>query len=398
MLETKYKESLINNINIFCKNINCLNCGGSYDYQTFACCYCGRFNEDLKRSYEVVLSIIPLLNKDNIDKELTLYLYKLTSSSDIFNNALGQFDLTKEAKNIIKELESTNEYNGLDVKLLDCIFSNDNFIDIDNVLRDVILRNVILRKNTLSKELIEKVVNHLVLADTRKINKDSKFYVQNLRENEEGVAFHYYVYLNREVMDDFYDKGNVMIFYVLPHEMQHTYRSYLESKGEITSIYDLLALKEHLLRKYNKNIYYNDKNYVKNLHEIEANIFSYQAGTNYLKSLGFKVDGADALKLSNLITNDLTSLEDPLREIDGNLVNINELFATYIKDKPDLFHKYPQLRYEFKEDNGRVIYKSYEELLDEYNFNNDENLDEIYLTFISNAKKRARIKDDEVKK
>ena len=398
MLEAKYKESLINNINTFCKNINCSNCGGSYDYQTFTCCYCGCFNGDLKSSYELILSIIPLLNKDNIDKELALYLYKLTNSSDIFNKTLEQLDLTKETKNIIKELESTDEYNDLDVKLLECIFSNDNFIGIDNVLRDVILRNVILRKNTLSKELIEKVVNHLVLAYIRKINKDSKFYVQNLRENEEGVAFHYYVYLNKEVMDEFYDKGSIAIFYVLPHEMQHTYRSYLESEGKFTSIYDLLALKEHLLRKYNKDIYYNDKNYVKNLHEIEANIFSYQAGTNYLKSLGFKVDDVDALKLSNLIVNDLTRLEDPLREIEGNLVNINELFATYIEDKPDLFHKYPQLRYEFKEDNGRVIYKSYEELIDEYNFNNDKNLDEIYLTFINNAKKRTRINVEEVKK
>lgn len=75
-------------------------------------------------------------------------------------------------------------------------------------------------------------------------------------------------------MNNFYDKGDISIFYVLPHEMMHTYRTYLESQGRVSSIYDILALKERLLREYNQDIYFNDKNYVKNLHEIEANVFS----------------------------------------------------------------------------------------------------------------------------
>ncbi len=40
MLDQNYKESLINNINIFCKNINCSNCGGTYNFQTFTCEFC----------------------------------------------------------------------------------------------------------------------------------------------------------------------------------------------------------------------------------------------------------------------------------------------------------------------------------------------------------------------
>ena len=194
MLNQNYKESLINSINIFCKNINCSNCGGTYNFQTFTCEYCGSFNEELKKSYLNISSIIPYLNKDNIDKEITLNLYKLINSGDIFNRVLEQFDLTKDTKNIIKELETKIEYNDLDVKLLECIFSNDIFLNLDNVLRDIILRNVILRKNNLSKELIEKVISHLVLSDTRKISKDSKFYIRNLGENVGGLASYYYVY------------------------------------------------------------------------------------------------------------------------------------------------------------------------------------------------------------
>ncbi len=392
MLNQNYKEILINSINIFCKDINCSNCGGTYNFQTFTCEYCGSFNEELKESYINISSIIPYLNKDNIDKEITLNLYKLINSSDIFNHVLEQFDLTKDTKNIIKELETKVEYNDLDVKLLECIFSNDIFLNLDNGLRDIILRNVILRKNSLSKDLIEKVISHLVLSDTRKISKDSRFYIRNLGDNIGGLASHYYVYLDKEVMDNFYDKGDILIFYVLPHEMMHTYRTYLESQGRVSSIYDILALKERLLRKYNQDIYF--KNYVKNLHEIEANVFSYRAGTNYLKSLGFEISEEAALDASNVVNNDLTRLDNPLREIDGEFVNINSLFANFIKDKIELFHKYPQLHYEFKEEDGQIVYKSKMELVDEMTLQNkDSNLDELYLDLIKNANDRESIKD-----
>lgn len=394
MLNQNYKDNLINSINIFCKNINCSSCGGTYNYQTFTCEYCGSFNEELKRSYDTISSLIPSLNKDNTDKEITLYLYKLTNSSNIFNHVLEWFDLAKDTKNIIKELETSCEYNDLDVKLLDCIFSNDIFLDIDNVLRDIILRNVILRKNSLSKELIEKVINHLVLSDTRKISKDSRFYIRNLGENVGGLASHCYVYLDKEVMDNFYDKGDISIFYVLPHEMMHTYRTYLESIGKVSSIYDILALKERLLRGYNQDIYFNDKNYIKNLHEIEANVFSYHAGTNYLRSLGFEISEEAALKLSGVINNDLTRLDNPLREIEGDLVNINDLFADFIKDKTALFYKYPQLHYEFKEENGCIVYKGKNELIDEMIFQDeDANTGEVYLSLIKNANDRENTKD-----
>lgn len=394
MLNQNYKDNLINSINIFCKNINCSSCGGTYNYQTFTYEYCGSFNEELKRSYDTISSLIPSLNKDNTDKEITLYLYKLTNSSNIFNHVLEWFDLAKDTKNIIKELETSCEYNDLDVKLLDCIFSNDIFLDIDNVLRDIILRNVILRKNSLSKELIEKVINHLVLSDTRKISKDSRFYIRNLGENVGGLASHCYVYLDKEVKDNFYDKGDISIFYVLPHEMMHTYRTYLESIGKVSSIYDILALKERLLRGYNQDIYFNDKNYIKNLHEIEANVFSYHAGTNYLRSLGFEISEEAALKLSGVINNDLTRLDNPLREIEGDLVNINDLFADFIKDKTALFYKYPQLHYEFKEENGCIVYKGKNELIDEMIFQDeDANMGEVYLSLIKNANDRENTKD-----
>lgn len=395
MLGIDYKNKLINSINVFCKNINCSNCGGTYNYQNFKCEYCSSFNSELKESYKILISIISNLKKDDLDKEVSLYLYKLAKSSNDFEYLFESFDLSKRTEDIIKNLEGVDEYSREDVKLLECIFNSDAFLDIDNVLRDIILRNVILRKNKLSKDLIEKVLSHLVLTETRKISKDSKFYISDLGDEINGTALYYYVHLDRDVMDAFYDNGNILVFYVLPHEIRHTYRTYFESQGMVTSIFDILALKEKLLRQYNQDIYFNNKNYVKSFREIESNVFSYYSGTKYLRSLGFEIDEKLALELSSLVNNDLTNLTDPLREIDGQIININELFSEFIKNQQQLFYKYPQLHYEFKEEDEKIVYKNLEELLDEFAFNKDKNLDEVYLKLIGNAIKREEVKNIE---
>ena len=59
-----------------------------------------------------------------------------------------------------------------------------------------------------------------------------------------------------------------------------------------------------------------------------------------------------------------------------------------------MFYKYPQLNYEFKEENGCIVYKSKNELVDEMMFQNkDTNIEEFYLSLIKNANDRESIKD-----
>ena len=400
MLNTRSKNELIDSINVFCKNFCCANCGGSYDFKTFTCLYCHTFNEDLKRSYENIVSIFSNLKDNDVDDEIFLYLYKLDKVC--LNNidfSLDKFNLDSKVKDIINRLEGTSQYSGDDIKLLEYIFSNDEFISIDFILRDKIIKNVILGKNNLSKSLIEKVISHLVLIETRKISKNSKFYIENLDDSTLGSAFYYFINLDRRIFDSFYENGDIRLFYVLPHEMQHVYRNYLESKGVVTSYLDLLALKEHLLRKeYNDEIYSKDQNYVKNLHEIEANIFSYYAGSNYLRSLGFDIKEEDAILASGIVNNDLVNFSNPLREIDGKLVDINNLFSDFIKNKKSLFLKFPQLHYEFKEEEGEIVYKSKEELVEEFMLNQDNSLEEIYLSLIRNAIDRESDKRFDSKK
>ena len=391
MLDINCKQNLIDSFNTYFNNSICKCCGGTYDYKTFNCRYCGDFNEKLKTSYENIDSLLSKLTKDDLDKKLYLYLYKASSINEDLKKEFAQFDVDIEVDKIINELQESSSYNKEDGKLIDFIFSDDLFLEKDKKLRDLILRNVILRKNTLSKEIIEKVVSHLVLSSTRKISKNSNFFISDLGEEISGSAFYYNICLDRKEMDSFYDNGDIQIFFTLFHEMSHIYRTYLESKGMVNSIYDLLALKERLLSKYSLDIYLNDNNYVKNLHEIEANVNSYYLAVNYLKSLGLEIDNEYALTLSSVVNNDLTNVADPFREIDGELVNINDLFKEFIEDRKDLLDKYPQLHYEFKEEDGKVVYKSKMELVDDYLLCDDNNLEELYLCLIDNAAKNEKM-------
>lgn len=396
MLNQNYKEILINSINVFCKNINCSNCNGTYNFQTFTCEYCGSFSEELKRSYENIVSIISSLNENDIDEELSLYLFGLAKNTKVFDELLNRLNFATKVDEVVHRLASSPSYNEEDVKLLEIIFSNDFFSNIDGNLRNRIIKDVILKKNTLSKELIEKVLSHFVLAYVNVLNMKVDFSIVDLGDKVHGDFFIDRLRLNEIDFDSFYNNGSSAIAYSLFHELYHAYKWYCKVNGIINNYIDLLSLKEEILiMHYNSSsLYDEDSNYIKNIEEISADAFSYDNTKKYLNSLGLEVDEVDAQVCSGIVYHDLESLGDPLRQLDGEFVNINDLFADFIKDRPDLFELFPGLRYEFKVEDGYVVYKSKMELLDELIFQNDSaKLDELYLPLIKNANDREKAKN-----
>lgn len=393
MLNQNYKESLINSINVFCKNINCSSCGGSYNFQTFTCEYCGSFNEELKRSYDSIVSIISSLNENDIDEELSLYLFDLAMNTKVFGELLNRLNFTAKVYEVLQRLSASPSYNEEDVKLIEIIFNRDSFSYIDTELRNKIIKDVLLKKNTLSKELIEKVLSHLVLGSANVLNMKINFFVANLGDKIGGDFALDKVSLNKTCFDAFYNNGSSFSLYILFHELYHAYKLYCNANGIINNYIDIMSIKETILVNFYNHSLYTGSNYNKNLEEILANVYSYNNTKKYLSFLGFEVDESYAQLCSGIVNNDLESLSDPLRKIDDKFVNINDLFAEFIYDRPDLFELYPGLRYEFKVEEGHVVYKGKMELVDELIFQNDNaKLDELYLTLIKNANDRENTK------
>ncbi len=393
MLNQNYKESLINSINVFCKNINCSSCGGSYNFQTFTCEYCGSFNEELKRSYDSIVSIISSLNENDIDEELSLYLLDLSMNTKVFGELLNRLNFTAKVDEVLQRLSASPSYNEEDVKLIEIIFNRDSFSYIDTELRNKIIKDVLLKKNTLSKELIEKVLSHLVLDSANVLNMKINFFVANLGDKTGGDFALDKVRLNKTCFDAFYNNGSSFSLYILFHELYHVFKLHCNANGIINNYIDIMSIKETILVNFYNHSLYTGSNYNKNLEEILANVYSYNNTKKYLSFLGFEVDESYAQLCSGIVNNDLESLSDPLRKIDDKFVNINDLFAEFIYDRPDLFELYPGLRYEFKVEEGHVVYKGKMELVDELIFQNDNaKLDELYLTLIKNANDRENTK------
>lgn len=224
MLKQSYKDVLFKDEEIFCKNIDCSICRGSYDFNTFICKYCDTYNQELEKSFTSLSSKVDTLEEADLDLEMGLHLYHLAmSDKEHFGRLLEKFSLADKVKEGLDNLKNITEYSDKDIELLNYIFSNDTFMELDKNLRDELLRRVILKENNLSKNLIFKAVSHLVLSDIRTVSKDGKFLLAKTDDNIKGLAFYYNVYLAEEEMNAFYDKGSVMIFYVLAHEMRHTY-------------------------------------------------------------------------------------------------------------------------------------------------------------------------------
>ena len=115
MLKKNYDDDLMDTLNDLIIYSRCPKCGGSCDYHTGTCEYCGSFNQNLKTAYDEVISIISLLDKDNISKSLILQIYDFIKNSDISYDFLEKFNILEKTKEIIKDLEYATNYSNEDV-------------------------------------------------------------------------------------------------------------------------------------------------------------------------------------------------------------------------------------------------------------------------------------------
>ena len=134
MLDINCKQNLIDSFNTYFNNSICKCCGGTYDYKTFNCRYCGDFNEKLKTSDENIDSLLSKLTKDDLDKKLYLYLYKASSINEDLKKEFAQFDVDIEVDKIINELQESSSYNMEEGRLIDLICSDDLYLEKDKIL------------------------------------------------------------------------------------------------------------------------------------------------------------------------------------------------------------------------------------------------------------------------
>lgn len=183
------------------------------------------------------------------------------------------------------------------------------------------------------------------------------------------------IQLSKSSISSFYYCQNTAIFNTIFHELIHfDQEAKLYQLRNISSIDDYIQLKDHILKEY-IDPYYNE-NYSNISFEKDAEFKAYILTERYFNSLGIISENINEIKAR--LYQQIKKYSDILRNINGQLEDLNSITNDVIKRNPDIIEKYPQLKIEMTiDENGTARKKDIEELeKDMNNINNDPNIKE----------------------
>ena len=343
----------------------CELCGGKYE--DGVCMYCG--------------------NKLSID-----FIESLQNLIKPFDNVTDYYE------NIRKKL-----YNGIKLELNEdkafCILLKNKMI-IDDALDDArILSYIMYGNKIISYETFEELILRTTEKNMRQLNNNRiKKYnpyasVSNLEEAN-GSAFEYtHITFDKLIIKELYEgfKYPLSVYY---HEIHHIAQNLAIKLGyinnEIVNMIKDFVIRDYELRKYKTNNYYKDNYYnitfEKDAHEVGIN-FAY----SFYKIIGFEnlENYFDNLKnrwpnyndFNRIIRNDKEKV----------IMTLDDVFETVINLEPKYLDIYPQLKFQYINENGKVRKRTKEELfgLISAEFNDEVNS---YLEQLINNLEEEKIK------
>ena len=169
--------------------------------------------------------------------------------------------------------------------------------------------------------------------------------------------------LSDQTVRELYADGKETVISSIFHELTHIYqRNVVMRSPHAFTMFSLDEIKDAILSLIHKNYY--KENYDNISFEIEAYYKSYYESLKYFKSLNFQVNEDRILKEMNDL---LEKFKVCQRKLNGQEIDLDEYFYDFIKDKPLLLERYPQLKVEYKVENEIVVKKEIEELFSDYN-------------------------------
>jgi len=261
---------------------------------------------------------------------------------------------------LIKRNESNFNYNHLFNLVMYKTFSEDNK-NINYEYFKLLITNQIER-------LIEKYINY------------SDCQIKNLNdENEDNIKMIYgtanasTISIEEDLIYMAYFHGETKIIETIFHELMHVrqFERYTNKKLTEYNKFFLNGLKDFILFKNLPN--YAVENYDNLIYEIEAYKYGFIKSNSYLNDIGIPTK-INKEYYNHKIEEFNSQLYNNKRRINGNEVCLDNEFEKIIYNKPELLNYYPILKLLYKEEEKKLILKSYEEMMYEKNniLNNSE--------------------------
>ena len=314
----------------------CELCGG--EYEDGVCMYCG--NKTPNKITEKLQNLIKPFSKinqfyENIRKKMYMGI-KLESNED------KAFHILLENKMII-----------------------DDALDDARIVSYIMYGNKIISYETFQELMLRAAEKNMRQLNNNRIkNYKPVAYISNSKECDGYAAEYLSVAFNKLIIKELY-KGFIYPLCVYYHEIHHIAQKLAIKLGYINNgIVDMIkdiVIRDYEVKKYKTDNYYKD-NYYNITYEKDA----YKAGIdfsyNFLKIIGFKNLENYFNSLKNKWPN-----EDNFNRIIRNgeekaTMTLDDVFETVLNLEPKYLDIYPQLKFQYINENGRVRKLTKEEL------------------------------------
>ena len=176
-----------------------------------------------------------------------------------------------------------------------------------------------------------------------------------------GVADEEIIKLVEDDVKNLYIYGSNRIFNTIFHEFRHVIQFSRIITGEELSYLGLLETMDFIINETIPGYYKENYNLIS--YELDASFYGLTHQLNLIHSYNISVK--DEYKIIQIIEEIKKKMYELDRYVDGKRDNLENIFLKCMGNDIDTFNKYPQLSIVFKIENGFVVKKSKEELINE---------------------------------
>lgn len=171
--------------------------------------------------------------------------------------------------------------------------------------------------------------------------------------------------INEDIVKFFYYNNNPHVIETIYHEIRHAFQNKMISKdNKFFNQYQIDMIREFIITNNNQN-YYNE-NYKKIFYEQDAVFFAKESFRQFVESHGMTFNEESKKEYNNFIEKNNPGNYTTKRIVNGNELDLTAIFDEIIKLHPEQLELYPKLKYLYKVEDGMVIPKAQEELLNDY--------------------------------
>lgn len=374
------EDNLLNTVMEIINNSFCPSCK---KYSTnIECDNCKEENKKLKLLYkDLDLIIFKLKSLKQENNKTNLILNGLKKNNINYNFTIDEIDSNSFINKIVDKINN-NEILLDEEKMILSILLKTKQIK-NEVINNFVILNCLNNKNFFDVDTVGSVISLLAenMFESKKI--DLKCKIEHF-SNIKGKSENNFIYLNKKEVEKFI-LGDMDVLFTLFHEYIHVLQYYRQIVLQLSSVNDIKQIKEKIIKKYNPKFFENS--IYLNSTEKETNILGNTYLIKYLDSIGFPIISLDDIK--RIVNNNDVYVDNVYRIVSEDSILIDNEFNKIVKLID--YKNYPQLNFEYKIEDSKVILKDLDEIYSDieyvnkstkYNSQDKKNLLEIYKDII----------------